>query len=289
MSSETMIKTSMELQLRKVGIIGCGWLGKALAKTLISNDYVPVGTTQHSENLAALNQLGIRGELLSLPIENFASNDSKVFDCYTLVICIPPGIRQGKTDYPEKISQIVSAAEQGCVEKIILISTTAIYGDLLGKVDESTTIDLSNAKVKLLNNAEQHVLAFNKQSIVIRCAGLVGENRHPGKFLRHKRMLSSPNAYVNLVHQQDVIGVLMELISSDQLKGILNLSSQMQVSKKHFYAIAASALDIPTPEFDEYSPVELGKQVMSGKIRDCIDYQFKYDDLVAWTLKKPIL
>ena len=284
-----MLKENQELHYKTVGIIGCGWLGKALAKTLIGSDYLPIGTTQRQENLDSLNQMGIQAELLSLPLEDIKNTKNRVFDCCTLVICLPPQIRQGKKDYPQKIAQIVASAEQGRVEKIILISTTAIYGDLLGEVDESTALDLNNEKVKVLNEAEQQVLAFNKQSIVIRCGGLVGENRHPGKFLRHKRMLSSPNAYVNLVHQHDVIAIILEFIVSEHLKGVFNLSSQMQVSKRHFYAIAASALDIPTPDFDESSPVELGKQVMTGKIRNCLSYQFKFDDLVSWTLKKPIL
>lgn len=268
-----------------VGIIGCGWLGTALAKTLLQHNYFVVGTTQQPKKLASLEQLGLFAELLSLPIKTEIARNNKLFQCKSLVVCIPPQIRHGKDDYAKKMAQIVTAAEQGKVGKIVLISTTAVYGDLIGDVDESTLLDSRTDKVALLIAAERKIRAFNKQSIILRAGGLVGENRHPGAFLRHKRRMSAPNAYVNLVHQQDVIGVIVELLSSKNISGVFNLVSQMQVSKKHFYSIAADALDLAAPEFDEHSAVGLGKQVMSGKIREHLHYQFQYDDLVAWAIR----
>jgi len=271
-----------------VGIIGCGWLGTALAKTLLLQKYFVVGTTQHSKKLASLEKLGMHAELLSLPIDMNVVKDNNLFQCDSLVICIPPQIRHGKGDYANKMAQIVSAAEQGKVKKIVLISTTAIYGDLIGDVDESTSLDIRTDKVALLFAAEQKIRSFNKQSIILRAAGLVGENRHPGAFLRHKRLMSAPNAYVNLVHQQDVVGVIVEILSSKHISGVFNLVSQMQVSKKHFYSIAADALHIEAPEFDNHSAVELGKQVMSDKVRNRLHYKFKYDDLVSWAIKSQV-
>jgi len=280
---------SNEVEVNKsVGIIGCGWLGTALAKTLLQQKYFVVGTTQHSKKLESLEKIGMHAELLSLPIEANVVKGNSLFQCRNLVICIPPQIRHGKGDYANKMAQIVSAAEQGKVEKIVLISTTAIYGDLIGDVDESTSLNICTDKVALLFAAEQRIKSFNKQSIILRAAGLVGENRHPGAFLRHKRLMSAPNAYVNLVHQQDVVGVIVEILSSKNITGVFNLVSQMQVSKKHFYSIAAGALHIEAPEFDDHSAVELGKQVMSNKVRNRLHYKFQYDDLVTWAIKTQV-
>jgi len=292
-----MLNHEQKPDQKSVGIIGCGWLGKALAKALIADNYNVIGTTQQQNKLAELTALGIKAERLTLPMDLSQRDGNEVFLSRHLVICIPPQIRQHKSDYADKISQIITAAEQGSVEKIILISTTAVYSDLLGNIDESSCLNESSTKVALLVEAEKRVLAFNKQSVVLRVAGLVGEYRHPGSFLRHKRMLTAPNAWVNLIHQQDVIGVITELLRRSDVSGIFNLASNMRMNKKTLYSIAARALDLAEPSFDEPDHTELtlgqpnpqqslvnelGKLIISNKIRQTLAYQFQYDDLVDW-------
>jgi nucleoside-diphosphate-sugar epimerase len=287
-----MLNHEQKPNQKSVSIIGCGWLGKALAKSLIADHYHVLGTTQQQDKLVELTALGIKAELLSLPIDISHVKEKEIFLSSSLIICIPPQIRQGKTDYADKVSQIVTAAEQGSVEKIILISTTAVYSDLLGNIDESSCLNESSAKVTLLAEAEKRALSFNKQSIVLRAAGLVGKHRHPGSFLRHKRMLTAPNAWVNLIHQQDVIGVITELLSRSDITGVYNLASKMKMNKRALYSIAAKALKLEEPIFDKQeldqagvhknSANELGKLIISDKIRQSLVYQFQYDNLVDW-------
>ncbi|MDC1274067.1 SDR family NAD(P)-dependent oxidoreductase, partial [Flavobacteriaceae bacterium] len=40
----------------KIGIIGCGWLGLPLAKSLISNNYKVKGSTTRKNKLTVLNK-----------------------------------------------------------------------------------------------------------------------------------------------------------------------------------------------------------------------------------------
>jgi len=281
MTSSNNTETNIQ---NSVGIIGCGWLGTALAITLVQQNIFVVGTTQNESKLEALKKLGVNAEQFSLPFDEKSVTNQLIFQCRSLIICIPPQIRYGKSDYAEKITQIIKAAENGSVEKIILLSTTAIYGDLSGDIDETNQLNKQSKKVALLAEAEQEVLLFSKQSIVLRLGGLVGDKRHPGSFLRHKRLLSAPNAYVNLVHQQDVIGVIVELLSKG-VSGVFNVVNQMNMSKRDFYSIAANTLNLSSPNFDENTRSELGRQVASDKVRNSLNYQFQFDDLVAWMMK----
>jgi len=268
-----------------VGVVGCGWLGQALVESLIARSYRVVATTQQTEKLALIEKLGAQAEILSLPLNNGEGDNAAVFYCQTLVVCITPQFRQGKTDYPQKISQIVKKAERGHVEKIIMISSTAIYDGIFGSATEESQLKRNIGKVDLLAEAEQAILAFSGKVVILRCAGLVGKDRHPGKFIRHSRMLTAPNAYVNLIHQDDVVAQILAFIESNIHSGIFNAVSEMQVTKKHYYSIAASALNLPEPEFDHHSKLELGKQVIGDKLRDQLDYQFIHGDLVTWLLK----
>ncbi|MEW6989058.1 NAD(P)H-binding protein [Colwelliaceae bacterium 6441] len=268
----------------RIGIIGCGWLGSALVESLVAQDYYVVATTQRQEKLKKIQALGAQAEVITLPFGDFNVNTAAVFYCQTLVICIPPQFRQGKKDYPEKIAEIVKQAETSMINKIIMISTTAIYDGIIGDVVESSPLKLHSEKVNLLARAEESVLGFSRQSIVLRAAGLVGPERHPGIFFRNKKLLTAPNAYVNLIHQVDVVGQIVALIKADKVSGVFNAVSDMQVTKKHYYSIAAKALGLPLPVFDRHSEVELGRKVIGDKLRDYLGYQYQYDDLVAWLL-----
>ena len=152
-------------------------------------------------------------------------------------------------------------------------------------MDEDQLIQPTTNKVKLLMAAEQHVMNFTKQAIVLRSGGLVGEDRHPARFFKPNREMSMPNACVNLVHQQDVVAIISQLLVSEIASGVYNVVSNTHLSKQKFYSIAADALGICPPIFKQDLSDELGKKVLSDKIRDQLNYCFIHDDLVAWLLQ----
>ncbi|MEY8252826.1 MAG: SDR family NAD(P)-dependent oxidoreductase, partial [Colwellia sp.] len=186
-----------------VGIVGCGWLGSALAHQLKKQGVAVLATRSNIDNTEQLKNQGIEAEVLSLPAEQVRLNTHHIFKQQCLVIAITPQFRQGRLDYADKVQQLVESAKVGnCVEQIILLSSSAIYNGLSGQVEEDSTLDMLADKVFVLNQAEQAVLNFNesrlnddltnKKAYVLRLSGLVGPKRHPGKFLLNGRMLKSP-------------------------------------------------------------------------------------------------
>jgi len=269
-----------------VAIIGCGWLGGALVKALVAKECHVVATTQQVAKLAHIQALGAEAEILSLPFSESDLDKNSVFDCQTLVICITPGIRQGKKDYADKVTQLVQQAEKGQVKKIILISSTAVYDGNVGDVTEMTTLNCDIEKVAIIAAAEQAVLSFKQQSIVVRAAGLVGEDRHPGKFFQQQRKLKDPNAYVNLIHQTDLVAQLQLLIQSFDLTGVFNAVSETQLTKRQYYSTAAQVLNLPAPVFDDGIDENVerarGKNIIGSKLTSSLAYQFKYGDMLHW-------
>jgi len=283
-----------------VGIIGCGWLGSSLAYHLKEQGVTVLATRSNAENTEQLNNQGLNAEVLSLPAEQALLNTHAIFKQQCLVIAITPQFRQGRVDYADKVQQLVESAKVSKrVERIILLSSSAVYNGLSGQVAEDSMLDMSADKVALLNQAEQAVLDFNshaidassspdnlrhKKAYVLRLSGLVGPKRHPGKFLLNGRMLKSPQAIVNLIHQQDAVGLIEALLQSQLCGGIFNGVSSTQATKKQYYQAAATALKLPTPIFDESElALENAPKIVSGKkTQAALAYSFVYDDLLTW-------
>ncbi|WDE04712.1 NAD-binding protein [Thalassomonas viridans] len=265
-----------------VGIIGCGWLGRALAGQLIKKNIPVMATTTREEKAAELNQAGINTQVLQLPGEPELLSGHAVFSCRQLVVCITPQLKKGRVDYPEKIARLAAAAEANKVEKIILISTSSVYNGLEGEVCEDAELDISAEKVAILARAEQSVLDFHGLSAVLRLTGLIGPNRHPGRFLAGKKDLANPDAVVNLIHQADALGLIMCLLEQSGAQGIYNGVAGTRMTRQHFYQQAAAALALPEPVFNEADRGITGKQINGDKTRQVLSYDYQYDDLVLW-------
>jgi len=277
-----------------VSIIGCGWLGQVLAPALLAENIQVLASYQSEPTLEKLNRLNIPSTQLMLPImadiSEFDSNaemagvDKALFQQDVLVIAIPPQLKKGRLDYPLKIQQLVKLAELGKTKQIILLNTTAIYNGLVGEIDESHTLNLTAEKVETLFAAEEAAQAFSKQVSILRLAGLVGPNRHPGKFLQSDRLFKNASAQVNLVHQTDVVNII-KLLIEDKVQAatkIYNVVSSTKLSRKDYYQQTAKAMGLAEPRFEQEQVSSAGKQVVGDKLRDELNYSYVYDDLLKW-------
>lgn len=286
--------------VNSVGIVGCGWLGKALANKLQVLNIPVMATRSTVVNVAELSAQGIDTKLLSLPTEQEELNSHEIFTNQCLVIAITPQLRQGRVDYAHKVYQLILAAKQSRdVEKVILLSSTAVYNGLTGVVAEKTELNHKAEKVAVLSQAEQVTLRFNisdsvyetnhpddrdpSRAYVLRLSGLVGPNRHPGKFLMNGRQINNSQATVNLIHQEDAVGLILSMLSSDLSGGIFNGVSETKVSKQEYYQAAAQALQLESPQFDDNESDGANAKVVSGeKTQRMLKYEFVYPDLLDW-------
>jgi len=266
-----------------VGIVGCGWLGKALAISLLEKGASVLATTSKLDNVDQLNKQSIIAQQLTLPNDSMTLAQHDVFLQKSLVIAITPQFKKGRIDYADKITQLVNAAQQrGIVQQIILLSSTAIYGGLEGDVDEESSLNMEVEKVQILNSAEQSVLRFSKQGNVIRLAGLVGPERHPGKFLLAKKSLSNSMSPVNLIHQQDAVGAIVSLLECKVSQEVFNGVSDTHISKQKYYQAAAKALKLDSPHFASESTNVTSRIVSGEKVKQVLNYKFVYPDLLTW-------
>ena len=274
--------------MKQISILGCGWLGLPLAKSLIENGFSINGSTTSVEKIAVLENAGIHPFLVSLSavevleetkisIENFLGNSD------VLIIDIPPKLRGDSSEnFVAKIQNIIPFIEKSSVEKVIFVSSTSVYSDDNSIITEETKPNPDTESGRQLLEAEQ-LLQSNKnfQTTIVRFGGLIGDDRHPIKFLAGRKDIENPEGPINLIHQIDCIGIIEEILKHPETSGQIDKSSEIfnavapfHPTRKEYYTQKAIELNLPLPEFDE-SKTSIGKTILSDKVESVLNYTFK--------------
>ncbi|ALS97243.1 SDR family oxidoreductase [Lacimicrobium alkaliphilum] len=227
-----------------ISICGCGWLGQPLAFQFLQQGYRVLGTCRHKHKQQKLSADGIETWLFQLgdPLPDAIAGAD------ICILNIPPN---RKTIEPVSFVHSIKLLtdqllRRGC-QQILFISTTSVYGNSQGKVDEQTAPTPNTASGFAHMEIEQYLLATGKASI-LRLAGLIGQNRHPVKFLAG-RTLDKGHQRVNLVHLEDVLKTIIAIIKGNHWGQVFHLSATEHPTRQDFYCQAAGLAELAPPVF----------------------------------------
>jgi nucleoside-diphosphate-sugar epimerase len=260
-----------------VGIMGCGWLGLALAKDLLKSGYVIKGTTTSITKLKTLKKEEIEGFIIKLN-EDGIEGDIQVFlsNLNTLVINIPPGLRKTNAgSYVLKIKLLLKNIQNTSVKNIVFISSTSVYGNIEGEVTEASIPKPETESGKQLLESEKLFLensAFN--TAIIRFGGLIGEGRHPVNYLAGKSGLKNGEELVNLIHRDDCIHMIKTIIEKGYWNMIFNGVYPLHPTKKEYYSAEALKRGLPTPEFITSSIKRSKKVIISRNFLNKLNFLY---------------
>ena len=267
--------------MQKISILGCGWLGIPLAEALIKNGFSVSGSTTSIEKISFLNNLGVEPFLLSIE-GNTIKGDVLSFlkESSVLIINIPPKLRGNLADnFVEKIAVLIPFIEKSSVEKVLFVSSTSVYGDSNKTVFETTipVPDGENGKQLLVSET---LLKENKnfKTTVIRFGGLIGKERHPVTFLAGRNNLENPNAPINLIHQDDCIGIILKILKSNFWNETLNAVAPFHPTREEYYTKKAKEFNIEPPIFNHSKP-SIGKTIVSDLLENVLKYHFIKESL----------
>ena len=267
--------------MKKVTIIGLGWLGLPLANALLAQGISVSGTKTTSDGVDAARAIGIDCYALKLT-PNLECDPEDLEQLMTqsdaIVILLPPS-KVNITNYIEAIEQLVDSAIAFHVPRILFTSSTSIYGDVQGLVDEDAPLEGETESAKALVSVEQWLHDLPHISVdVLRLAGLVGENRHAGRFLAGKKELKGANQPVNIVHQDDVIAAILLLLQQPTGGHIYNLCAPEHPSRADFYCQAAQSLGLESPEFMMKDNEPGGKIINGNRICEELGFEYRYQN-----------
>lgn len=266
-----------------ISILGCGWLGFPLAKSLLQKGFLVKGSTTTLEKMSVLQNAGINAFQIALSEEKIVGEmDAFLSNSEILIIDIPPKLRGNSNEnFVAKIQNLIPFIEKSSVEKVIFVSSTSVYSDAISidLITEKTSPNPDTESGKQLLEAEK-ILQNNSnfRTTVIRFGGLIGEDRHPIKFLAGKENLENPEAPINLIHQLDCIGIITEILEKNCFGKTFNAVSPFHPTRKVYYSKKALELNLPLPKFDESKP-SVGKIISSEKIETVLKYTFQKPEL----------
>ncbi|NJM78923.1 MAG: SDR family NAD(P)-dependent oxidoreductase [Flavobacterium sp.] len=212
---------------KQISILGCGWLGLPLAKALIEKGFSIKGSTTSENKLSILEENTIEPFLINLLEDKIEGNIQGFLNkSEILIIDIPPGLRGEKKHldsarcdkikvFVEKMKTLATQIEKSEIKKVLFVSSTSVYSDVfpIEEFTEETPTNPDTESGKQLVEVEELLLGNpNFNTIILRFGGLIGEDRHPIKYLAGKENVDNPDGFINFIHQEDCIGIIKAII-----------------------------------------------------------------------------
>ncbi|WP_264535557.1 NAD-dependent epimerase/dehydratase family protein [Flavobacterium sp. N1736] len=268
--------------MKQISILGCGWLGLPLAKSIIAKKRYSINGSTTSENkLEVLKDAGINPYLVALESESISESINLFLaESEILIIDIPPKLRGNIEDstkkvFVSKIENLIPFIEKSTVKKVLFVSSTSVYGDENNMITEETIPNPETESGKQLLLAEA-LLQKNQnfETTILRFGGLIGEDRHPVKHLAGKENIENPDAPVNLIHQNDCIGIIEEIINQSKWNVVFNAVAPFHPTREEYYTRKAKEQNLVLPKFS-IKKSNIKKVISSEKIENSLNYQFK--------------
>jgi nucleoside-diphosphate-sugar epimerase len=252
--------------MRTVSVLGCGWLGAPLATSFLKEGFSVKGSTTSEEKIEILEALGIETHLINI-------SESKKFDSFLetdiLVILITAKDIEG-------FKKLITQIQNSVVQKVVFISSTSVYGNLNKVITEEDTV-FKNPLTTIENLFRENIFF---DTTIIRFGGLFGDDRHPGNWFTNNRKISQPEGFVNMIHREDCIEIIHEIIDQNCWNSTFNACAHHHPTRKDFYTNAKLSKGFEIPEFEENEEYTW-KIISSDKVQKVLGYEFIHDNLLA--------
>lgn len=269
--------------MNQISILGCGWLGFPLAKSLLEKGFKINGSTTSEDKISILRRTGIVPFEINLLEEKIEGEIELFLDTSAiLIVDIPPKLRGNSAEnFVAKIQNLIPFIEKSSIKNVLFISSTGVYSDGFpypSLIEENTPKPDSESGKQLLEVESILLKNTHFNSIILRFGGLIGEDRHPIKFLSGRKNIENPDGPINLIHQRDCIGIIETILQNKEDKNaiwdqVYNAVYPLHPSRKDYYTLKAERQKMALPEFDFTKP-SFGKIIKSDKLKEVLHYKF---------------
>ncbi|MGY0407342.1 MAG: NAD(P)-binding domain-containing protein [Polaribacter sp.] len=251
--------------MKNISILGCGWLGKPLAISFLEDGFSVKGSTTSKEKIADLKSVGIEPYLVN--ISEFEEFDDFLHTDILIITVTSKDI--------DGFKNLILQIENSSVQKIIFISSTSVYGRL-NKImtEEDAVLEMPLTEIENLFRKNTFF-----ETTIIRFSGLFGGQRHPSNWFKNGRKIPQPNGFVNMIHQEDCIKIIHEIINQNCWNETFNACANHHPIRKDFYTIAKLNKGKEVPTFEK-NDMYKWKIISSKKLQHTLGYTFIHNNLL---------
>lgn len=291
--------------MNNVLITGCGDIGKRVA-TLLRNQQPDDGLQIHgvvrredaARELQSMNITPViadldRADLLTV----LPTKGATIFH-----FAAPPNDAEGKDQVrdPRFRSLLAACDSNGLPKKIVLLSTTAVYGDCNGEwVDETAEVNPQTDRGRRRLDAEQALKnwaeARGVEYVIVRVSGIYGPGRLPVERIKKGLPILREDLapFSNRIHQDDLATVCVAAAERAPSGAIYNVCDGHPSTMSHYFKAIAKALNLPQPpEIDRQqaeqqlsagmlSYLRESRRLSNRKMLDELGVKLQYPDLEA--------
>ena len=254
--------------------MGSGWLGLPLAEHFIVRGYRVKASTTSEDRLAELTS--IKAEPFIIDIEELHSNIQTFLQADIVIINIPSKNIDGLSNLSKEI-------EKSEIEKVLFVSSTSVYENKNKTISESDNEESALNPLLAIENLLRN--CGKVKTTIVRFGGLIGYNRNPGKFFSKGRLVHNPDSHVNLIHRDDCIEIISQIVEQEAWGEIFNCCADTHPTKREFYTQAAKSIGGLSPEFADSGDKSF-KIISNQKVKQFLHYEFLHPDLMEIKFEK---
>ena len=285
--------------MNPVFIIGCGDIGQRLGRLYLKKykkEGVIVRGLVRSE--AAMDRLAMAGiEALCGDLAR-PETLNKLPTAGARVFYFAPPPAEGDTD--PLLRNFLTAIATSLPEKLVLISTTAVYGDCRGEwINEDRATNPQTARGRRRLDAETALQDWSAKTgvpyVILRVGGIYGPGRWPLDRLKKGLPVlhETESPYTNRIHQDDLALICLAAAERGQSGEVLNVADGKPGTMSSYFKSVAKHFGLPQPpEVDlqqakkvmtagMLSYLNESRRITNDKLLERLQVELRYPDLKA--------
>jgi len=246
--------------MKKLGIIGCGWLGTHIAEHL-SNQYKIFVTTTTESKAEDFKSKDFHPTLVSFSdeIDTGMKEWEAASELDAIIVSVPfSGIRGAQISMTEKRQNLLNFLGD-YKGQLFYTSSTGVYL----QTERDFTEDDAPAKDV---ESERFILEEFPQTNILRLGGLMGDQR-----LLKNYNISQLDQLVNHIHYADICSVVEKMLDNKSESKVYNVVAPIHPNKEE---VINAQKDLPY----DGERTTVGRTISPKRLIDELNFEFQYPD-----------
>lgn len=288
-----MSETNFSNGISSLVIVGCGNIGRRIIGRLKPAELPLFALMRSADTVRFCRERGVLP--LQVDLDNLIDMQIQDLPDGAAVIYLAPPPRQGTTD--TRLEGFLRLAGHR-VERLVLISTTGVYGDCGGSwIDESQApapaTDRARRRLDAENQVRRWATNHDRGYVILRVPGIYAEDRLPlARLQRGEAMIeNAASPFTNRIHAEDLARICISALSKTDSRLLLNASDGHPTTMTEYFNRVADAVGLDRPPvidrdsaFKTLSPGMLSylaesRRIDNRRLLRALDIELEYPSL----------